>query len=136
LGAGRKGKMGMHLAHKIWLDNGGKAFGEGPYLLLVRVAEMGSLRQAAAELDMSYNKAWHVVREMEGRLGFRLLERRVGGPAGGGSHLTPQARDLVTRWERLVREADADMAELYQRHFGDLFPSANEGAENGPPLSP
>jgi molybdate transport system regulatory protein len=111
----------MRVVHKIWLDDGGKAFGEGPYLLLVRVAETGSLRQAAAELDMSYNKAWHLVRGMEARLGFPLLERHVGGSAGGGSALTPEAQDLVARYEGLMRDVDAAVERLYRRHFGDLF---------------
>jgi len=33
----------LKVAHKVWLDNEGKAFGEGPYQLLKRIEERGSL---------------------------------------------------------------------------------------------
>jgi molybdate transport system regulatory protein len=78
----------MHLVFKLSLHTDGKAFGLGPYELLSRVVPTGSLWQAAAEMGMSYTKAWRLVSTLEGRLGFLLLERHVGGRTGGGSGLT------------------------------------------------
>ena len=54
---------------------GEKAFGPGIARLLEGVEELGSLRSSARRMGMSYNKAWHVVRECEGNLGFPLLIR-------------------------------------------------------------
>ena len=88
----------MHLKYKIWLDYRGRAFGDGPARLLTGVERTGSLRKAALELGMSYNKAWRILHAAEERLGFPLLDRSVGGNLGGGSHLTPEARDLVARY--------------------------------------
>jgi len=113
----------MHLEFKLSVYTDGKAFGVGPYELLSRVASTGSLRQAAAEMGMSYTKAWRLVRTLEGRLGFPLLERRVGGLAGGGSGLTPEAEDLVRRYGAFYSEATAALEALFVTHFADLDPA-------------
>lgn len=110
----------VHLAHKIWLENNGKTFGPGPARLLRGVERAGSLRKAAAELGMSYNKAWGNLRAMEERLGFALLQRSVGGASGGGSTLTPEAVDLLARFDTLEQEAATVLDALYAKHFRDF----------------
>lgn len=73
----------MRLAYKIWLDNNGKAFGEGPYELLTRVERTGSLNRAAAEMGMSYNKAWRLNARWKTGWAFRCWCVRLAGlPAG------------------------------------------------------
>lgn len=107
----------MRLAYKIWLDNNGKAFGEGPYELLARVESTGSLSRAAAGMGMSYNKAWRLIRTLEARLGFPLLVRRTGGVAGGGSQVTPQARRLMQQYAALREDVQETLARLFEKHF-------------------
>jgi molybdate transport system regulatory protein len=108
----------MRLAFKLWLtDEEGKAFGPGPAQLLSQVEETGSLRQAAAQLGMSYNKAWWNIKTMERRLGYSLLERTVGGNSGGGSRLTEPGRELLNRYRALEAEAAEMLRELAQKHF-------------------
>jgi len=109
----------VRLRYKIWLDYRGRAFGDGPARLLNGVERSGSLSKAALELGMSYNKAWRILHAAEQRLGFSLLDRRVGGSLGGGSHLTPQARDLMARYRALGAEVDEAIGTLFQRHFAD-----------------
>ncbi|OPZ75928.1 MAG: Molybdenum-pterin-binding protein MopA [Actinobacteria bacterium ADurb.Bin444] len=104
---------------KVWLDRDGKAFGEGPQRLLEGVDRTGSLRQAAMELNMSYNKAWRLLRALEDKLGFALLERSAGGLGGGGSQLTEGARDLMRRFAALEQEAGAAVDAAFHRHFPD-----------------
>ena len=108
----------MKIMYKVWLDCDGKAFGEGPDRLLQRVETSGSLHKAAAEMKMSYRKAWLMLRAMEQRLGFPLLDRKVGGVSGGGSQLTPGARDLMKRYEAFRKEVEDALQEIYTRHFG------------------
>jgi molybdate transport system regulatory protein len=105
--------------YKMWLDYRGRAFGDGPARLLGGVEQWGSLRKAAQQLGMSYNKAWRILHAAEERLGFALLDRSVGGNLGGGSHLTPEARDLVTRYQAVAAEATEALAAVFERHFGD-----------------
>ena len=73
----------MRLAYKLWLEDNGRAFGDGPAALLDLVRTEGSLSKAAERLGMSYTKAWLTMRATEKRLGFPLLERRTGGKQGG-----------------------------------------------------
>ena len=107
----------MRIAYKIWLDNDGEAFGEGPRRLLVLVEQTGSLSAAAAAMGMSYSKAWRIIKQMETRLGFPLIERRTGGAEGGGSTLTAEARDLICRYNALLEEAHRVLDRLYARYF-------------------
>jgi molybdate transport system regulatory protein len=108
----------VKVAFKIWLDNNGKAFGEGPDELLRRVIKTNSLHQAAHQMGMSYSKAWKLIQKMEKRLGFALLDRRVGGLSGGGSRVTPKGKDLMKRYERFEMSAREAIEKAYQRHFG------------------
>ncbi len=109
----------MRLRAKLWLDYGGRAFGDGPARLLTGVEHSGSLRKAAQELGMSYNKAWRILHAAEERLGFALLDRSVGGSLGGGSHLTSEAHDLVARYQAAAVEAEEVLEGVFQKHFAD-----------------
>ena len=108
----------MKIVYKIWLDNKGKAFGEGPYELLKRVEETDSLHRAAGQMGMSYSKAWKLIQTMEKRLGFLLLNRKVGGVSGGGSRVTPEAMHLMKRYEQFEKDAGKAIERIYQKHFG------------------
>jgi len=107
----------VKLCYKIWLDNNGKAFGEGPYDLLKRVDRLGSLSKAAREINMSYNQAWKLINMLEKRLGFKLLQREVGGSQGGGSFLTEEARELMDKYGKFSRESEEALNKLYQKYF-------------------
>jgi molybdate transport system regulatory protein len=126
----------MKMGYKIWLDNRGKAFGDGPYELLRRVEKLMSLHQAAGQMGMSYSKAWRLIQTLEQRLGFALLERKVGGPSGGGSRVTSEGKDLMSRYERFRKDVGKGLEKIYQKHFGPssnrvALPSANKTRKNG-----
>jgi molybdate transport system regulatory protein len=108
----------MKVAYKIWLDHHGKAFGEGPYELLKRVEKMNSLHEAAHQMRMSYSKAWKLIRTIEKKLGFSLLDKKIGGLSGGGSQVTPKAKELMKRYEQFEKEARKAIERAYQKHFG------------------
>jgi molybdate transport system regulatory protein len=121
----------MKIAYKVWLDNNGKAFGDGPYELLRRVEETKSLHQAANQMGMAYSKAWRLIQTLEDRLGFTLLERRVGGESGGGSKVTPNARDLMKHYRQFRKDVKTAFDKIYQKHFGSpLTPSLSPRALN------
>ena len=114
-------RAAVHLAHRLWLEcEGERLFGPGGFELLRRVDQMGSLNRAAKSIAMSYSKAWHVVREVEERLGVPLFERRIGGVNGGGSSLTDEARSLLARYGALEAEADDLLAALFAKHFSGV----------------
>lgn len=107
----------MKLSYKVWLDHHGKAFGDGPYELLRQVDKMKSLHQAANQMGMAYSKAWHLIRTLEQRLGFPLLERKVGGPSGGGSKVTLEAKKFMEHYGRFRKDAEKTLQKVFRRHF-------------------
>jgi len=108
----------LKLKSKIWLEKDGrKVFGDGPWDILKRVERTGSLRQAAAEINMSYSQAWKLIRMLERNLGYHLLEKRAGGSGGGYSSLTPAASRLTEAYEIFRREAGESLEALFSKHF-------------------
>ncbi len=107
----------MKVGYKVWLDNDGKAFGDGPYELLQRVEKMLSLHRAANQMGMSYSKAWRLIGTMEKRLGFLLIERKVGGLSGGGSRVTSQGKELMKRYRHFQKDVNTSLKKIYRIHF-------------------
>ena len=108
----------LTLRSQFRLFRQGKAFGPGMAELLEGIVRTGSLRQSAMAMDMSYNKAWSVLRQSEANLGFQLVERVVGGAGGGGSRLTPEGLQFLERYRSFCKEANACLDALAERYFG------------------
>jgi molybdate transport system regulatory protein len=103
---------------KIWFERDGKlVLSDWRVELLTAVGETGSLMRAAERLDVPYRTAWSKLKEIEEQLGVRLLETQSGGAGGGGSALTPGARELIARFRR-VRDG---VAELVRQRFEAEF---------------
>jgi len=112
--------MILKLRYKIWIEkNGEKVFGDGPLDILHRVERTGSLRQAAEEINMSYSQAWNLMKDLEKRLGFNLLKRKVGGERGGGSEITEEARELMIKFKLFRKGADQSLYLIYEKIFKD-----------------
>ncbi len=105
------------LKYKIWLDKKGKVFGDGPCKLLKGIEEHGSLSNAAKAMGMSYSQAHNLIKNIEEKLGFSLLARKVGGSGGGGSELTQEAHDLMKKYLEFHNECEIILEEIFQKHF-------------------
>src|SRR5512133_127853 len=108
----------MKIAYRVWLDNDGKAFGEGPYRVLKQIEKAGSLHQAAMDLNISYRKAWMVLQAAEEKLGFPLIERKIGGLSGGGSLITPSGKEFMKKYEKFRKEVEEVLEKTFRKHFG------------------
>lgn len=103
---------------KIWLEAGGEpVFGRGRKQLLKAVDKYGSINQAAKEVQISYKKAWNYIAAMEARLGIKLVIRHSGGKGGGGAALTKEAKEFLSKYERL----EAGINELINRKHARIF---------------
>ena len=102
----------------------------GDLLDLVRTE--GSLSKAASRLGMSYNKAWRTLHAAEQRLGFALLERRIGGEHGGGSQVSASGEELLARYDALRADVERDLERLYDKHFSD-WPAGRRGRRRRKP---
>lgn len=77
------------------------AFGPGKAELLRHIAATGSIRTAATELGMSYNRAWLLVRTMNTLFRAPLVDVARGGGTGGGAALTPLGEEVLTLYTRM-----------------------------------
>ena len=86
---------------------------------LEAVAESGSMLGACQIRDISYSKGWKIIKKAEQYLGYSLIESKSGGASGGSSHLTPEAKELLTRYQGMEKELKAATAQLFEKYFGD-----------------
>ena len=102
---------------QLFDDNGEKFFGEGPCRLLRLVEETGSLRCAAATMEMAYSKAIKLMKQAEAALGYPLTQRSAGGRDGGGSTLTPEGRAFLRQYETYRDACVQANRALYAQYF-------------------
>ncbi len=101
----------MKIRHKIWLERNGKTiFGKGRESLLHAIEEHQSLYGAAKKLNMSYRAAWGRLKASEARLGVRLT---CSDGQGKGMHLTPEAKDLLEKFDKLEQDVEAFLDNYY-----------------------
>jgi molybdate transport system regulatory protein len=105
----------------LWLERDGQVvLSKWRVRLLQAIEETGSITAAAERMRVQYRCAWNKLEEMERGLGLRLVERRVGGPAGGGARLTEAGQDYVARFTRFAQAVD----EVVPQHFEESFAKA------------
>ena len=98
---------------KIWIadQSDNVLFGMGRVKILEAIEQHGSINAAAKALKMSYRAVWGRIKATEERLGRELVVRTTGGASGGGSSLTPYARDLIREYKafrlQVIEDADA-----------------------------
>ena len=117
----------LEIRSKIWIERRGRGdvvLSEWRVELLEAIDAHGSLSRAAEALNVPYRTAWERIKATEGEIGFRLLDSESGGLEGGGSSLTPQARDLCRRFRRV----SGGIQEVVSRRFAAEFGDGGEGA--------
>lgn len=77
------------------------ALGPGKIELLAQVAKTGSLNKAAQDLDMSYMRAWTLVKTMNRCFREPLVVAARGGKSGGGMEITEAGRKALALYEEM-----------------------------------
>ena len=104
---------------KLTLCTGERFFGPGVCELLEKIRETGSIQAAAARMEMSYSKAWKILKRAEEELHVNLTTRNTGGKNGGSSTLTEAGEAAV----RDFREMEARLSDYAE----NLFQEYREG---------
>jgi molybdate transport system regulatory protein len=106
---------------RLWVERDGvPVYGDGKHEWLELIEETGSLRATAETLGMSYRNLWGRLKEMERRLGVRLVVRHKGGPGGGGMELTADGRALVENFRQYRDRVDHDLARRFETFLASL----------------
>ncbi len=104
---------------RFWLSRYDQNFlGKGRIELLEQIEKTGSITKAAKAMKMSYKAAWDAVDAMNNLAEVPLVERATGGKGGGGTYLTPYARELIATYAILNEE--------HQRFLHNLSLRINE----------
>src|ERR1700739_621161 len=95
----------------LWIESAdGRFLGPGPIELLERIAETGSISNAAKEMNMSYKKAWELINNLNAHTTTPVVIPQAGGEKGGGSVLTQEAVQLI-KYHRQLRKSFSDFLE-------------------------
>lgn len=103
-------KTGKHLSVKgsLWLEkNGVKYFGPGPYELLERIEELGSINEAAKQMKLSYKKAWDIIKRLNEVEGISMVTTKTGGAKGGGTVVSKEAKLLMKKYAAIRENFNA-----------------------------
>lgn len=71
--------------------------------ILRRIADVGSISEAARSAGMSYKSAWQAVETLTNLAGTPIVEKVVGGANGGGTQLTATGRLILDLSDELAR---------------------------------
>ncbi len=113
------------LQGSVWMTVGGQNFGgPGRVELLARIAETGSISQAAKAIKMSYKGAWDAIDAMNNLAGEPLVERLTGGKGGGGTRLTARGQQLVKNF-RALEQVHRDFVEQLNRQAAGIADDLN-----------
>ncbi|MBP1925948.1 molybdate transport system regulatory protein [Sedimentibacter acidaminivorans] len=107
----------LHLTLRIRLAKEDIFFGPGVVTLLTLTKEFESLNGAAKEMNLSYTKAYKMIKVAEKALGFKLLDRKIGGIGGGGSSLTPECIEFLKQYIAFDKEINSISNELFNKYF-------------------
>jgi molybdate transport system regulatory protein len=97
------------------------ALGPGKVELLEAVNETGSITAAATRLNMSYMRAWTLIRTMNRCFKQPLVSATHGGPkGGGGAELTPAGLKVVELYRRMDAQCLHAIAPSWKKIQGFL----------------
>jgi len=96
------------LKFKIWLEtaDGKGILGDGKWELLKLIREEGSLMAAVDKKGYSYRKTWNKLKDIEIKLGFKIMQKTRGGASGGSTVLTRDGEKLVAAFDNLHKNLD------------------------------
>ena len=95
------------LSIRIDFEPSGSALGPGMAELLDRISRLGSIRKAAASMEMSYRKAWLLLQGMHKTFGAPVVATETGGSAGGGARLTELGGRLLKTYRAIEKNASS-----------------------------
>ncbi len=95
-----KKKLLLKANGRIWIDVQDGAFlGYGRIDLLEKIKELGSIRQAALEMKMSYQQAWQLIDEMNNKSKEPLVISSRGGKGGGKAIITDVGEKAILQFK-------------------------------------
>jgi molybdate transport system regulatory protein len=90
---------------RIRIYAGRRMLGPGKMELLAYIADVGSLSGAAKKMQMSYMRAWNLVKELNRDSKRPMVALSRGGTRGGAAAVTPFGKRVLALYQRMERES-------------------------------
>ncbi len=88
--------------------NDAVAMGPGKFELLQLIQHTGSITEAAKRMNMSYKRAWDLVKEMNRLFKEPLVATTAGGWRGGGSCVSAHGMMVIKCYLKLIQNVEHD----------------------------
>ena len=108
---------------KLTIHSDERFFGPGICELLEKIQETGSIQGAAAEMKMSYTKAWKIINRAEKEMGVSLIVRISGGKNGGSSALSEAGERAVSVYREMERKLAETASALLNLNRDTFMPA-------------
>lgn len=96
--------------------------------ILRRIAQVGSISQAARDAGVSYKAAWQALETLANLAGTPLVQKAVGGSGGGGAVLTAAGLLVLQAAEELALARQHVLARLAQKAPAGQAPALGQAA--------
>jgi molybdate transport system regulatory protein len=101
----RSASKNVRVAPRLRVMSGTEiALGPGRVELLELIARTGSLRKAATRMDISYMRAWQLIKYTNRCFRKPVVEAVRGGKSGGGATLTDVGREAVAFYREMEKQ--------------------------------
>ena len=102
---------------RIWINTPeGKLVGKGRVELMEKIQQLGSIRQAALAMEMSYRQAWQLIEDMNSKAKTPLVVSSRGGKGGGTATVTSEGEKLITlfnsfhkKFQKLLQQQGSEL---------------------------
>src|SRR5258708_29740216 len=116
-----KKSPGFILRTRLRVERGKEiALGPGKVELLKHIATTGSIAEAAERMEMSYMRAWKLVKTMEGCFRQPLVDAHRGGSARGGARLTKTGAEILQLYCQMDAAGGQATGRAWQRRARQL----------------
>ena len=110
----------MDFAVKFVLSEGDNGFfGPGVRDLFLYIDSEKSVKAACEKMELSYSKAWKMIRNVEKALGEPAVTRTHGGTEGGSAQLTDAGRMLLGKYMRFEEKGRQALRKAFEEEFGN-----------------
>ena len=107
-----------HLIEVEWFGNTtSQEFRNGTLAML---KALGSIRQAAIEMKMSYRQAWQMVESINQKAGTPLVVSQRGGKGGGKAILTEKGERIIQSFNALKETFQQFLLEQSQVFYSEI----------------
>ena len=109
--------MFLDLKVKIVDDDGQSVFGPGLISLLEFIKSADSMKEACADMGISYSKGWKIINRAEKILGKNIILRQHGGSKGGKCNITEYGDSLIKRYKNMNADIEKEAERIFYEYF-------------------